>query len=258
MNHDIVISAKAPTSGRETFVKDSDGYYTVNLGGINVFNTRKEFYRHQNPDQLFSDPQGGNNLFYKRLTSGYLIGEANHPSYTKGMSNLDWYSRNIKLAIENAAFHIKEIILNPISGVAPIPDSGRPVRVLGKIKPSGKHGAGLESMLQNPNQNVAFSVRCITDNKVINGYVVKDVISIITYDWVDAPGIPECNKWSTIAREDNDLTLIKLDDLLNNKEFVKEAELALENDDEKQFHRDLVKKIKTITRHNNKSFLDRW
>lgn len=228
-----------------TLEKDEDGYYTVNLGGFNIFNESGQYYRHKDPIKLISDPRNGENLFYKRLTGGYLIGEFDHPREEPNMSALDYYIRNLRLAQECAAFHIKEVNLVNLKETPKIPDSGPAVRVIGKIKPSGQYGAGLQSMLDNPSQNVAFSIRAVTKESRMGNTTIRDVVDIITWDFVNVPGIRAANKWSTIAKESyQDLCVIPLTQLLTDKEFNKHVEIAVEDSkDLIAFHRDLVKRV---------------
>lgn len=196
--------------------RDEKGYYLVNLGVLNGFNEQGVFYRVRDINALFNN----DSIFKKRLEGGYLTGEANHPEQTSNMSDQDYYYRSLQIRVENTSHHIRSIELKELPAEKTIPGAGPSMRVLGWIAPSGTHGAALKSFLDNPEQNAAFSIRCVTTKPTqLNGYVVKDILQIITWDWVDIPGISKANKWSTIAKEngllfkdvDVDIEQIELD-----------------------------------------------
>lgn len=240
--------------------KDDKGYYNVNLGGFNIFNHKGEFYRVKNLNAILNNT---NSVFYKRLTGGYLNGEAEHPIMTPGMSNSEFYYRNLAIRLENTSHHIRnDLEVIELNEKNNIPEAGKPVRIRGWIKPSGKHGAALQSFLDNPEQNAAFSIRCITTPpKNIGGYIVKDVIEIITWDWVDLPGIFAANKWSTIAKEaygtfnmDIDVNEIIID------QFSASNVVACENEDVRNTHKHIMEYIQTESQMKdlNKNPLFNW
>lgn len=256
----IVINNTAPAADNVNKVgnlqKDDKGYYLVNLGGFNIFNRKNEFYRVTDMNKILNNKDS---VFYKRLHEGYLIGEAEHPSMQPGMSNIDFYYRNLRLDLTNSAFHVRpDIETRPLNIPVKVPGAGQPVRVMGWIKPSGKHGAALQSMLDNPEQNVAFSIRCITANpKNIGGFIVKDVIEIITWDWVDIPGIFEANKWSTIAKESYGDLEINLEELIISTDVVNTI-VSHERDDVMKLNNEIITKIYQTDKKLNVNRLKNW
>ena len=223
--------------------RDEKGYYLVNLGVLNGFNERGEFYRVRDINALLK----GDSVFSKRLEGGYLTGEANHPDKTSNMSDQDYYYRSLQIRVENTSHHIRAIELKEIPGEKSIPGAGPTVRVMGWIAPSGTHGEALRSFLDNPEQNAAFSIRCVTSKPIQeNGYIVKDILEMITWDWVDIPGIKKANKWSSIAKENmfNDID-IDLDSIEMDNKFKL---LSKENSDIIVSH-EAIKK--SLNRHNN-------
>ena len=198
MGRMITVSTTPVTSG--TVEKDDQGYYLVNLGGFNVFNQSGAFYLVTDVNQLlFGERNGKPNPFLHRLKSGYLTGEANHPEKLPGMSNMEYYSRMVRLDVSRTAFHIKEVLVDIEEDKAPLlQGAGHPIKIRGWIKPSGKYGEILRESLENPNQNTAFSIRVISQDEIRNGIAIRRPIQVVTWDWVDTPGIANCNKFSTI------------------------------------------------------------
>lgn len=189
-----------PAEGNGQLEKDDKGYYKVNLGGFNVFNLHNEFYRVKDLNAILNNKSS---VFYKRLHQGYLAGEAEHPKKKPGMTPAEFYYRNLQISLENTSHHVRsDLEVIELDTPCNVPGAGKPVRIQGWIKPAGKHAQALQSFLDNPEMNTAFSIRAVTTPpQTIGGYVVKDVIEIITWDWVDIPGIFAANKWSTIAKE---------------------------------------------------------
>ena len=197
MSRTITISTSRTTTG--TIEKDDQGYYLVNLGGFNVFNQSGDFYLVNDVDKLLFGNNGNRpNPFLHRLRSGYLIGEANHPARSPGMSNMEYYSRMVRLDVANTAFHIRDVIVEVEDRPPLLQGAGAPIKIKGWIKPSGKNGELLRESLENPNQNTAFSIRVISKDEMRGGVSIRMPIQVVTCDWVDTPGIANCNKFSTI------------------------------------------------------------
>lgn len=257
-----------PSVGNGYLEKDNNGYYKVNLGGFNIFNLHNEFYRVADLNKILNNPS---TVFYKRLHGGYLNGEAEHPKMVPGMNQSQYYLRNLRIALENTSHHIRpEIEVVPLNTPCNVPGAGKPVRLLGWIKPSGKHGQALQSFLDNPHQNTAFSIRAITTPPAtIGGYIVKDVVEIITWDWVDIPGIFAANKWSTIAKENYDVALesyikenyydidVNVEDILFPQEdFI--TNLACEDAHVQELNRSVLNYVKHNMNQDNRNVLYKW
>lgn len=237
-----------PDESMGSLQRDEKGYYLVNLGVLNGFNEHGVFYRVRDINALFKNP---NSCFSKRLEGGYLTGEANHPDKTANMSDQDYYYRSLQIRVENTSHHIRAIELKEIPAEKQVPGAGPTMRVMGWVAPTGTHGEALRSFLDNPEQNAAFSIRCVTAKPVQeNGFVIKDILEIITWDWVDIPGIKKANKWSTISKESIDYFKDVDIDLDKVEEDSKFLVLSKENNDIMSSH-EAIKK--SLTRHNSVS-----
>ena len=169
---------------------DSDGYYTVVLGGLNCYNSAGEYYVADGVVEMFQ----ASSSFMRRIQSGSLYSEVGHPRKQAGMSYEDFYRRIIDIDDTNICGHIADITLDLTYGKR---NSGvcNPefIAVMGKVKPAGPKAEALRLSFENRKQNTAFSVRGLTDNTPKGGRVERKLTQIITYDHVTEPGIsPAC------------------------------------------------------------------
>ena len=165
---------------------DSDGYYSVVLGGLNCYNSAGEYYVAEGVVEMFH----ASSTFMRRIQSGSLYAEVGHPRKQPGMSYQDFYRRIIDIDDTNICGHISDITLDMTYGRR-FSQAGNPdlIAIMGKVKPAGPKAEALRLSLENRKQNTAFSVRGLTDNKERNGRVERKLTQIITYDHVTEPGI---------------------------------------------------------------------
>lgn len=194
-NKRIVFTTAKPTGENKQLEQDADGYYLVILGGLNIFNENGAFYLEEGVKDLIKKES---TVFYRRLSRGYLKGEVNHPEWKAGMSKNDYFVRCNKIDKDRVSHHIKEIILEPTdikSGYG----NTKIVLIKGWVKPSGPRGDELKRDLDDPNINVPFSIRSFTMDDLNSRPVTKIIQQIVTFDWVDEPGINRANKFSTLS-----------------------------------------------------------
>ena len=256
-NFKIVLNAAGYKPENYSGIKpDENGYYTVRLGAFNVFNSSKAFYTFKGVEALFNNP---NSFFWRRLKKGYLLGEMDHPKFKPGMTMPEFINRNAGYDMSNIAFHIAEVWFERTKdSVNMMGNHGNVVIVMGKIKPSGPKGEYLKEALENPNRNVAFSVRSLSKDEVVNGILVKHTSAILTWDWVTEPGINSANTFDMLNEKNinnesisNLLTLdIKEADLegatkINtvNQECANEDLVILRNVLRKQFSKKPVNRV---------------
>lgn len=170
---------------------DQDGYYEIIVGGLNILNSSGQLYSYDGAKELFE----GSSTLRRRIENGALKGEVGHPVKESGMSSDKFLERWIEIRDRNVCVHFSDIWLDTDR----IKDEqGRGVvAVVAKLKPSGVHGAMLKDALDNSKENVAFSVRGFTEDKKINGITLRVLKTIITYDYVNEPGISIANKFKT-------------------------------------------------------------
>jgi len=183
---------------------DESGYYTMLIGGLNTFNSMGEYYTLQGAKDLFES----SSMLMNRLKGGYLKAELGHPKKLSGMSMEDYVNRVHQIEETNTAAHFKEIWLDEKYGVnTPSVDNPNFVAIMGKFKPCGPRGKHLEKALNNPDENVAFSVRGLTDDYFQGGKTIRVLRTIITFDYVEAPGIAVANKYDSPSLESESLLI---------------------------------------------------
>ncbi len=176
--------------------KDEKGYYEVLLGALDVYNSGQAWYpATQKARTLFED----SGLLQRRIKDGALRGEYGHPKRQTGQSMQDYLLRCMTIEETLQAFHIKSVRLDDslIKG----PDGRKVVAIIAKILPSGPYGPALERQLNNPDENVCFSIRALTDDKYVRGELQKELKQIVTWDYVNEPGLWPAKKWHSPTLE---------------------------------------------------------
>jgi hypothetical protein len=174
---------------------DADGYYTLVVGALNVENSAGAFYPYEPAKHLFDE----SSAFQRRIMNGSLHGECGHPRLAPGMSTRDFMARCMDVVETNICCHFKAIYLE--HGTVR-DERGRPmIAIIAKVKPAGPMGPALREALENPSQNVCFSIRSFTHDTMQGGRTYKNLKTIITFDWVMEPGISIAKKWFSPALE---------------------------------------------------------
>jgi hypothetical protein len=212
----IILTTVKSDQDNRALEKDDKGYYKVNLGGFNCFNSAGEFYTAEDIEDIFVKESSS---FNRRLKSGQLRMEVEHPAFEPGMSTAQYMARNMKILLSNTCCHIREVILTPTSDSSGIPGQGNFILVEAWIKPSGPHGDALKASLDNPEENTAFSIRCLTANTRKNGLVFKKLGQVITWDWVLEPGISKATKWKKLSIESRDLCSMSAEDIASDNKL---------------------------------------
>lgn len=183
---------------------DSDGYYTVIVGALNCFNSAGEYYVGEGVVEAFSQ----SSLFQDRVRSGSLYAEVGHPVREPGSTFADYYARVLNIRETNICGHFSEVWLDLNYGrVNKELNNPEMIAIFAKVKPCGIHAQVLQTSIETPQQNTAFSVRGITDNKERNGRVERKLTNIITFDHVYKPGIKIASKASVPGLESDTVRL---------------------------------------------------
>lgn len=173
---------------------DDKGYYTVVVGALNIFNSAGQWYELKGSEELFTD----NGAFKRRVNNNALRGEVGHPVKEGWMSYDDYLDRILEIRETNTCVHFKDIWLDMKSASK---NNGTKVPIVAKIIPSGPHAAMLERSLNNPEENVCFSIRAFTQDYNYGGKYCRVLKNIITFDYVNEPGISIANKYESPALE---------------------------------------------------------
>lgn len=175
---------------------DGDGYYTVVIGALNAFNSSGAFYPLAPAKSLFD----ASSSLMRRIANGNCKGEMGHPKPLPGQSTRDYVQRIMIIEETRVCCHFRKVWLQD-EGVKDA--DGRPiVAILAEVKPSGPMGPALKESLDNPHENVCFSIRSLTmDRMSPAGFLQKDLKQIITWDVVTEPGLSGSTKYNSPALE---------------------------------------------------------
>lgn len=187
-----VLSGKGKTG---LLPPDSDGYYTLPVGGLNVHNSAGDFYILDGAKELFQ-----NSSFLRRVQNGALKGEVGHPVREPNMRDDQFLDRFLTIRETNICCHFSEVWLDEKS----MRDKrGNPiVAIMAKVKPSGPMGHVLKESLENQKENFGFSVRGFTKDIPNGQNKLRLLKTIITFDYVLEPGIEIATKFNSPALED--------------------------------------------------------
>ena len=194
---DYTVQSKKEKRGiiEEPIVKDENGYYKVTFGAINTFNKNGIYYKVTDLDRFF----GPNSLVGRRIDEGVLMGEYQHPK-VDGMTRDEIRRRTIFLDGDRKAAHIKKIELYNTGKKEP--GFNLPVyKVYGWVRPSGPYGKYLQDALDNPDENVAFSIRSLVKTYKAGSIWVKEIILLSTWDYVPENGMPGATQWNAAGLE---------------------------------------------------------
>jgi len=171
---------------------DADGYYTVILGAYGAYNSANMFYDLATAVPFF---QPGSPLT-RMVEKGVLRGEYKHPEKENGCSDMQYIHRIRQIDADRVSHHIRNLRLED----GHKDERNRPITVvIGEVRPSGPYGKVLKDALDNPHENVYFSVRSLTMDDMSRG--VKYTKEITTWDYVNEGGIYNANKYRSPSLE---------------------------------------------------------
>jgi hypothetical protein len=174
-------ATKLASKGKAGILKpDDDGYYTLVIGGLNLFNSVGEYYTADGARQLFEQ----SSTFMRRIKNGCLKGEMGHPKRLPGMSMDDYLRRIMTIEETNVCCHFKEIWLDEQYGKNH-PEFKNPsmIAIMAKLKPTGPKGPSLQKSLDNPNENVCFSIRAFTKDYAVRGVINRVLDQVYSWDF---------------------------------------------------------------------------
>lgn len=194
MSFSLSCTALVGTNKAGTLKPDADGYYQVVLGALDVYNNTGAFYPEATARQLF---QASSSLM-RRIASGNLRGEYGHPTPEPGMSMDAFVARVRRIDEDRICMHIRKVWIDYSFKNL----QGQPIiAILGEVRPSGPRGPALKDQLENRFEDVCFSIRSLTHDFNSGGRLTKNFKMIVTWDYVNEPGLDVARKWNSPAME---------------------------------------------------------
>lgn len=175
---------------------DEDGYYEMVLGGLDVYNSADQFYPYEPAKELFTS----SSQLMRRVANGALRGEYGHPKMVPGQSYDSYAQRILSIYEGDVSHHIREITLD-FDRIRD-PQGRKCIAIVGKVCPSGPKGDALRRSLENKNENVCFSIRAFTRDDQVGRTTHRVLKNIVTWDYVNEPGIAIANKFKSPALEE--------------------------------------------------------
>jgi len=205
---------------------DQDGYYTLVIGGLNIYNTAGDYYEYEGSRELFEK----SSAFMRRVQRGALRGEVGHPKYTPGMANDEYVNRIMNIDETNVCAHFSDVWLD--FDKVKNKDGTPTIAIMGKVKPSGPKASALESSLNNPKENVCFSIRAISAEFYERGETIRVLKTIVTFDYVNEPGIAIAEKYNSPALENLSEHIVLKADFIRAMDSSKSSLVATESSKE--------------------------
>lgn len=186
-------------SGKKGVLKDvGNGYKEILLGAFGAFGNGGWLYDTASAMRYLENDQE----FLRMMQAGRIRGEWGHPVRPPGMSDQDWFVRICTIVEANMCCHIRRV--RPSLDTV-VDERGRKViALIGEVKPSGKEAKAFGDMLDNPDEDVNFSIRCFAKKNF--GNMTKHMTKIITWDFVFDPGIALTTKYNTPSMESKSVT----------------------------------------------------
>lgn len=212
---------------------DANGYREVVLGAFNVDNSAGAHY----PLEPVKNLLLSSSHLMRRVKDRALRSEYGHPRKDR-MSPAEFLARVLDIREQHTCNHIMKIELDEQRVVDPETNQ-KIAAIIGWVYPSGPYGEVLEKQFQNPEESVSYSIRSITnDSYNYAGKLIKEIKEIVTWDYVNEPGIKYAKKGFSPALEgynpnavDNDLDYVMFDEqtILEARKLVQDNGIGTES-----------------------------
>lgn len=197
----IFTNTKLVVSGKKGIIRPTaDGYYEFPIGAFNCQNSAGEVYTNDNIDNIFSK----SGSFMRKIDSGKLFGEYGHPLPFPGEAENDYMARASSINDKDTCVFFKEVWNDPkvghlFRGCRGIDDSS--IITFALLKPHGNKWETLQRAIDDPNVNIAFSLRNFGRDRIYRGKTYVSIEQIITWDAVGDQGVGCAQKQSALKLE---------------------------------------------------------
>lgn len=167
---------------------DENGCYTMVVGALDAHSFNGGFYEYNAASKFFTDDSS----FQRKIQRGVIRGEYGHPKKYPGMTDNEYIARLMRIDEKETCCEFTKIWLE--KGILE-DDKKRPVvAIFAKVRPMGPYGSVLKEQFETPGMQCCFSIRCFTENTFQRGMMVKKIEKIITFDYVNEPGMHNAEK----------------------------------------------------------------
>jgi len=170
------------------------GYLQVILGALEFENSAGAVYDQQRVEKMLAE----NGMLQRRINAGFMRGEWGHPKEYDYPNYRQFLQRIHTIDERNWAIHIRKVWVEPNFR---LPNGKMICAIMGEVAPTGNNNAGMERILSNPDENLAFSIRSLATDRLVGGKIRKYIDNIITWDVVNEPGLSVANKFEAPSCE---------------------------------------------------------
>ena len=175
---------------------DANGYRELVLGAFNCDNSAGAHY----PLEPVKNMLVKSSSLMRRISDRALRSEYGHPR-RNNMSPVEFLARVMDISEQCVCNHILKIDLDE-ERIVDETTGKKVAAIIGWVLPSGPYGPALDKQFDNPEENVCYSIRSITNDATnAQGQLVKTIKEIITWDYVNEPGIRFAKKRYSPALE---------------------------------------------------------
>lgn len=177
-----------------TLKRLDNGYIDVVLSALEFPNSVRAVYDADAAERLIS----ANSNLQRRCVDSLLKGELGHPQESDS-KNFDDFMRRVHIVDpKNVAIHIRKVWMDRNYR---LPNGQTIIAIRGEVCPSGPHAGHIDRSLQNPHENVCFSLRGMATDRFRGGQKRKYLDNLVTWDVVTEPGLRVATKFHSVACE---------------------------------------------------------
>lgn len=180
MTPSMIVEVSSQIKIKKPLSKDEFGFYkNVPLGVLDFVSRNNTLYESTSFKACMKNE---NSQFYKRLQQGVLIGEFDHP-------DLSMYDMSKTVDRERAGVRFvrldpaKEAMIFRAIRIRDVELKGKKYpMIFGDLKGSGPYGHIIEQKMEDPSINLAFSLRTLTKDTPMAGYLKREAMALVTFD----------------------------------------------------------------------------
>lgn len=223
-------NTKLRLSGKKGILKpDSEGYFEFPIGAFNCMNSAGEVYTNDNIDDIFSS----SGVFMRKIQQGKLFGEWGHPMPRESETPNAYLARASNVDDKETCVFFKDVWNDKSAGkhFTQYPGiTSDTIITFARLKPHGSKWEALQRAIEDPNVNIAFSVRNMGRDRVYRGKTYVSIEQIITWDAVTEQGVASSEKYGSMRLEHNrvNITPRVLD---NMRHALSKGSIRMENAD---------------------------
>jgi len=201
---------------------DKHGYRPMLVGALNAHNTKGDFYVYDEAVKLFMP----GSALMDRIDAGSLTGEWGHPVYDPTRPVSEFIERLYRIDKDRECVYFKSLTIDKDHWKDnPAMEKGA-VAIFAELKPFGPLKECLKDALEDPAQNVSFSIRSLSKVRETPSGDINLLKMVRTFDAVEMGGIPSSSKFSSL-RPTTEGMIDDLYDMHIPREIIRQAAEAV-------------------------------